>query len=233
MDRDGYDRRWRRPRSGRNRTETTPASSNLFDRTRQPIEFGRVLTLSDGVFAIALTLLVLSLDVPDGLNTSDLYTELLTLSPMLVAFLVSVGIIALFWFSHHEMFAEVQRVDTRLIWMNVGYLSLVVLVPFVQRLQGDYPLEAIVYVLYASVLGLLNFTDLWMHKYIYQANLLRTRWSKRRYRSEMLRGITLTSGFLLSIPLAFVLLNWTILIWIVLLPADHLVKRLTLGNDRD
>lgn len=233
MSHDGYDRRWRGPRSGRDRGETPSSGGICFDRTRQPIEFGRVLTLSDGVFAIALTLLVLSLEVPDGLTTGDLYAELVKLSPMLVAFLVSVGIIALFWFSHHEMFAEVQRVDTRLMWMNVAYLSLVVMVPFVQRLQGDYPFESIVYVLYASVLALLNFVDLWMHRYIYWNNLLRKKWSPRRYRTEMLRGIALTSGFLLSIPLAFLLVNWTIVIWILTLPADQLVKRMSMGAEGD
>jgi uncharacterized membrane protein len=233
MERGVYQKpRWR-PGVRRRQADDTPTHGNRFDRTRQPIEFGRVLTLSDGVFAIALTLLVLSLEVPPGLKTGELYSELINLSPMLVAFLVSVGIIALFWFSHHEMFAAVQRVDSRLMWMNIGYLGLVVMVPFVQRLQGDYPFEAIVYVLYAAVLALLNFVDLMMHNYVYRADLLRKRWSPRQYRTEMLRGITLTSGFLLSIPLAFVLVSWTIVIWILMLPLDTLVKRWSTGSTPD
>jgi uncharacterized membrane protein len=222
---EGYDRGQRRRSISRSWVANGSPGSGLYDRDRDPGEFNRVLTLSDGVFAIALTLLVLSLEIPAGLSTSDLYSEIVNLSPMIVAFAVSVGIIALFWFSHHEMFAHVQRVDGRLMWMNIAYLALVVTIPFVQRLQGDYPMEAIVYVLYASVLAILNFVDLWMHRYIYTAGLLRKQWSPGRYRTEMLRGITLTSGFLVSIPLAFVLVNWTIVIWILMLPADEIVKR--------
>ena len=200
-------------------------TAELYSRDHHPVEFGRVLTLSDGVFAIALTLLVLSLEVPTGLPPGELGGELLNISPMMVAFLVSVGIISLFWFSHHELFAEVNRVDHRLMWLNVAYLGLVVMIPFVQRVQGDYPLEPIAYVIFASVLALLNFLDLIMHRHVYRKRLLDRQWSRRRYRTEIRRGIVLTTGFLISIPLSFLLVNFTIFLWILLIPIDQLVKR--------
>ncbi len=227
MERQGYDRGHRRTRQRRDGSSDHPDGneSRYYDRTRNPVEFSRLLNLSDGVFAIALTLLVLSLEIPPGLDTSDLYSELLNVTPMLVAFLVSVGIIALFWFSHYEIFAGVQKIDGRLMWVNFGYLSLVAMIPFVQRLQGDYPFEAVVYMVYASVLALLNMLDLWMHRHVYRAELLKKQWTPRQYRTEMLRGMTLVIGFLISIPLALVLLNWTIILWILLIPADNLVHR--------
>ena len=197
----------------------------MFDRNAHPMEFNRLLTLSDGVFAIALTLLVLSLEIPPGLTSGEISRALLDQSPMLLAFVISVGIIALFWFSHHELFAEIRRFDPLLMWLNFAYLSLVVLIPFVQQLQGNYPLEPIVYVLFGGVLALLNLLDLALHEIVHRRALLNVQWSHRRYRTEIARGFVLTGGFMLSIPLAFVLVNYTILIWVLLIPIDQMVKR--------
>ena len=220
------DRKQRRVRAMfRSRQETADEAIDAYDRDKHPAEFNRVLALSDGVFAIALTLLVLSLDVPPGLTSGELGSALQDQAPMLLAFAVSVGIIALFWFSHHELFSEVQRIDSPVMWLNFVYLSLVVLIPFVQQLQGTYPLEPIAYVLFALVLAVLNLLDLVMHELVYRRKLLGRVWSDRRYRTEIARGFVLTGGFLLSVPLAFVLVNYTILIWILLIPIDQFVKR--------
>lgn len=221
--------RWRRmrPPASRDcgdRNSSSQSSDESFDRDVHSVEFARLLNLSDGVFAIALTLLVLSLEIPSGLSTGNLTRELLDISPMLVAFLISVGIIALFWFSHHELFAEVQRIDQSLMWQNFGYLSLVVIIPFVQRLQGDYPFEPISYVLFAGVLALLNFLDLVMHRHVHTRSLLTQPWSPERYRTEILRGIVLTTGFLMSIPLSYVMVNLVVIMWVALIPIDRYVK---------
>jgi uncharacterized membrane protein len=202
-----------------------PGSALRFDRDAHPVEFGRILNLSDGVFAIALTLLVLSLEIPSGLASGQLGYELLQITPMLSAFIVSVGIIGLFWFSHHELFAEVQRIDGRLMWLNIAYLSIVVLIPFVQRVQGEYPMEPIAYVIFASVLALLNLLDMILHRYVYRNEILTVQWSKARYATEIRRGMVLTSGFLVSIPLAFLLVNFTVVIWVAMVPLDQFVKR--------
>lgn len=231
--------RRRKPVIGRRRTphgvSEHPAEHEapaLYDRDRHPVEFGRLLTLSDGVFAIALTLLALSLQVPTDLSAGELGGELVGISPMLVAFLVSVGIIALFWFSHHELFSEVQRLDHPMMWLNFAYLSFVAIVPFVQRVQGDYPLEPISYVIIAAVLAMLNFLDLVMRVYAQRKRLLRIQWAEQRYRTEINRGIVLTAGFLISIPLSFVLVNLTIVVWILMIPLDRILQKRSLREAR-
>jgi uncharacterized membrane protein len=208
------------------RSNAGPVSSVTgYDRELNPNEFSRVLTLSDGVFAIALTLLVLSLEVPSGLSRRQFRSELIELSPMVLSFAISVGVIALFWFSHHELFAQLQRVDHRLIGINIVFLSLVVLVPFAQRLQGTYPLEPLAYVIFAGLLATLNVVDTLMHREAHNRGLLTRAWSSGRYRTEMQRGIVLTSGFLVSIPLAFVFVQLAVVVWILMLPVDQLVAR--------
>jgi uncharacterized membrane protein len=211
--------------SDRTDREPSVSTEGVFDRFRDPVEFSRLLTLSDGVFAIALTLLVLSLEIPPELSSGAFGDALVDISPMLVAFLVSVVLIAIFWFSHHELFAEVARIDHPLMWMGVAYLGLVVLIPFVQRVQGNYPFEPIVYMMFAGLLALLNLVDLSMHWHVYRRRLLHVQWSEDRYRTEMKRGQILVAGFIISIPLALVLVNLTILIWVALLPLDRWVKQ--------
>ena len=94
---------------------------------------GRLLALSDGVFAIAMTLLVLSIPVPELGNrvTNQQVTEaVLNLAPNLTAFAVSFLIVGNYWRAHHRNFRRGERVDERLLWLNLLVLLFVCLVPF-------------------------------------------------------------------------------------------------------
>src|SRR5919197_4827802 len=94
---------------------------------------GRLLALSDGVFAIAMTLLVLSIPVPelgDHPPNSQVTQAVPNLAPNLTAFAVSFIIVANYWTAHHRMFRRGERVDGRLLWLNLIVLLFVCLVPF-------------------------------------------------------------------------------------------------------
>jgi uncharacterized membrane protein len=177
------------------------------------------------VFAIALTLLVLSLAIEPGLPAGELGAAVIELLPMINAFAISVALISIFWYSHHELLAVVQGVDGRFMVLNVAYLSLVVLIPFVQQVQGNYPFEPLAYVMFAAVLAALNFVDGYMRRYAYVKRLLTVQWTKMQYQVEMIRAAVLTCGFTASIPLSFLLVNWTVAIWVIMLPIDQLVAK--------
>jgi uncharacterized membrane protein len=94
---------------------------------------GRLLALSDGVFAIAMTLLVLSIPVPelgDHPQQWRVAAALLDLVPNFVAFGVSFAIVGNYWTVHHRIFQRGQRVDRRLLQLNLIVLLFVCLVPF-------------------------------------------------------------------------------------------------------
>ncbi|HET9164030.1 MAG TPA: TMEM175 family protein [Solirubrobacterales bacterium] len=76
-------------------------------REENEIEFGRIVAFSDGVFSIAITLLVLNLTVNKGLSAADLTSELFDLWDNLLAFALSFAVIGRFWVVHHRFFAEV------------------------------------------------------------------------------------------------------------------------------
>jgi uncharacterized membrane protein len=126
----------------------TPATESIADQSQ---EVARIAAFSDGVFAIAITLLTLQLEVP---RSGDLGQNLIDLGPYFLAFVISFLVIGLYWVAHHRLFAIVVRYDSRLIWLNLLALFFIVLLPFTTSLiaeHGDQPLGVIVYA--ASLAG--------------------------------------------------------------------------------
>ena len=120
---------------------------------RETVEFTRIVAFTDGVFAIAITLLVLSLEVPASIKGPDLHEFLVESWPQFFAYFLSFAVIGRFWISHHEVFSLLHDFDRRLLVLNLVYLSLVVLIPFPTELLGDYGDRTDPVVLYAAVVG--------------------------------------------------------------------------------
>ena len=118
-----------------------PNSRDHAKSTTQEKETARVEAFSDGVFAIAITLLVLEIKVPrlgQGASGHDLLDTLLDLWPSFVAFLGSFLAILIMWINHHGLFKLVNRVDSRLFFANGLLLMLVSFVPFPTAVLAEY-----------------------------------------------------------------------------------------------
>jgi TMEM175 potassium channel family protein len=120
---------------------------------RETVDFSRIVAFTDGVFAIAITLLVLSLEVPSDLPGSELRDFLADSWGQLFAYFLSFAVIGRFWIAHHAYFAMLHSFDARLLVLNLAYLSLVVLVPFPTEILGEYGDRTDAVLLYALVLG--------------------------------------------------------------------------------
>lgn len=110
------------------------------DRTRF-FSMGRVEAYTDGVFAIAATLLVLDLTTSEfGRIDSDrdLWAALWELADNALAFAVSFALLSMLWIIHLRQFRELARADTVLLWLNSARLLFVVLIPFTTMLVADY-----------------------------------------------------------------------------------------------
>jgi uncharacterized membrane protein len=101
-------------------------------------EFSRVANLSDAVFAIAMTLLVLTLDVP-RVPPDRLAEALVDRIPQLIAFVVSFALVANIWWAHHKHMALLGSLEPGLIVINLAFLGGVALVPFPTALIGGSP----------------------------------------------------------------------------------------------
>jgi uncharacterized membrane protein len=115
----------------------TPASG-LLERTHDP---ARVLALSDGVFAVVITLLVLEIHVPELTQGHSLAEALEEVRPSFNAFVVTFILTGMYWVGHRDLFALIRRTDRGLVWLNILYLLPVCLLPFGASLLGPYGRE--------------------------------------------------------------------------------------------
>jgi uncharacterized membrane protein len=183
---------------------------------RESVEFARIVAFTDGVFAIAITLLVLSLDVPSGLAGADLHDFLVDSWAQFFAYFLSFAVIGRFWISHHEVFSTLLDFDRRLMALNLAYLSLIVLIPFPTELLGDYGDRTDAVVLYAAVIG----TSALLSSLIVRASLSRghVRPELRGEAAQMARRILWPAiVFYASIPVAFLSPVAGQLVWVALL----------------
>jgi uncharacterized membrane protein len=132
----------------------TPAPGH---RARTAHHFGknRIEALADGIFAVAMTLLVLDVKLPgDELFTSSagLLARLLSVEHTYVIYLISFVVLGMFWVVHHAQFHFVRSVDHTLLWINLAFLFVVTAVPFSTDLLGDHHNLRLPYLIYGFAL---------------------------------------------------------------------------------
>jgi uncharacterized membrane protein len=183
-------------------------------REGNEIEFSRIVAFSDGVFAIAITLLVLALDIPEHLGGESVGEALWDQRENLLAYALSFAVIGRFWIVHHRFFSEVTGFDGRLLWLNILYLAWVVLIPFSSKVLGEHGGETATVVLYAANLSGVVLTGMWMMADAHRAGLTST--ARASHREQRLRSLYIATVFLASIPVAFVAPSLAPFMWFAL-----------------
>jgi uncharacterized membrane protein len=194
-------------------------------RAENEVEFGRIVAFSDGVFSIAITLLVLNLGIEKGLTEGQIDSAIWNLREDLLAYGISFAVIGRFWLVHHRFFSEVEAFDGRLIGLNMLYLGWIVLIPFSSEVLGEYGGTTTAVVIYSVNLALVVLLGQVMSAYARRRRL--TKIGDRAHREAQIRGAYIAGIFLLTIPLAFVSPGLATLLWLVLFldPASRLARR--------
>lgn len=109
----------------------------------------RILFFSDAVMAIAITLLVIDLRLPENLRESGLGAALLKLWPSYLGYLLSFIVIGNYWLSHRRLFRPIRRYDDRLCWLSLLFLFFIALLPFSTRLIGLFPMSRTAFAVYS------------------------------------------------------------------------------------
>jgi uncharacterized membrane protein len=136
------------------------------DATDHPLE--RMVFFSDAVFAIAITLLVIEIHVPDlthQASDADHWEALAHLIPNFVGFLLSFAVVGLFWTGHHRAFALARRFDSRILRWNMMLLAVIAFMPFTTAYLSANINERVPSVVYSSTMLLaaaLNLKVNWM-----------------------------------------------------------------------
>lgn len=123
----------------------------------------RLVVFTDGVMAVAITILVLDLKIPEGLDAGAFRTALDGFWHGFLCYVLSFVVIGVLWIAHHTQFTYIRRTDPLLLWLNLFFLMSVALIPFVTSLMSDYdgPLPTALYALVLMVSCLLLATGWW------------------------------------------------------------------------
>jgi uncharacterized membrane protein len=136
----------------------------------------RLAALSDGLFAVAMTLLVLDLRAPaaEAIHSEqDLLTALLALTPRLVPYLMSFLTLGIFWLGQQTQLDRLARSDRDLAWLHIAFLCAVSLVPFSTALLAEFITYRVALVVYWSNILLLGLLLLWTWRHATRAKLVK------------------------------------------------------------
>lgn len=192
-----------------------------------PVGLARIVAFSDGVFAVAITLLVLAIDPPKLTNEQarhELADKLFDTSAQVFVYFFTFALIGLFWIGHHRFFSEVRDFDTGLMALNLVYLSLIAFLPFPSSVYGDHSEVEAAVVFFAASMGVIGLVDAVMLYYAGRRGLLKRRFMQD-WRSSLWRNLVVPAVFFGSIPIALVaptVAPWT---WLVLFPITRFPLR--------
>lgn len=195
-------------------------------------EFGRFTAFTDGVVAIAMTLLVLNLELPqpgpdENRATIDLFSQVGEISEQLGAFVLSFVIVGFYWMQHHRFVAQLKAVDFPMLVWTLGFLLVLVLVPFESEIIGEYPDNEQAIVLYAGWFVAFGVIDVLGYLLALKRNLLAETHTPAMIRFYIAVRLNAPTIFLLSIPLAYLVGNeWAMTSWFLIWPVALLIDRL-------
>ena len=141
-------------------------SSQLHSELKKEFQLERLILFSDAVFAIAITLLVIEIKIPEipeaSVTDNALLHKLAELIPKFIGFFISFLLIGQYWVVHHRMFGYVINFTDKLIWLNIFFLLTVALMPFSTGFYSEYVrfktmTPVIFYTANVAALGLVNF----------------------------------------------------------------------------
>ncbi len=140
-----------------------PSTAHATGEVRTRVN-NRIIGFSDGVFAIAITLLVLAIDVPTNLTSQEVSSFLWEALPQVLIYAASFMVIGTFWLRHHHMFHMCRAVDGRMLVLNLVFLAFVSLLPFPSDLLGEVPSASTV-IAFCAVAGAATLCEfgLWRH----------------------------------------------------------------------
>jgi uncharacterized membrane protein len=191
-------------------------------------EFSRVLNFSDALYAIAMTLLVVGIDVPD-LTDSDSVGELADVLEddlgSFISFVISFAVIGRYWLAHHAFCSRLAAVDAGLIRITLVYLMFVAFLPFPTGLLGNYFDNPLAIVVYAVAVAAVSGIEAVLVSHAQRHGLFERSMPDDVFKYGLRLSLSPLAGFLLSIPLAFVSTTVAVLAWFLPVPYQVFEER--------
>ena len=178
----------------------------------------RLERLTDGVFAIVMTILVLEITIPHISQTQvsiELPKELIELWPALLSYAISFIILGFFWISHDDQFHYIRRVNRPLLGLSIFYLMFIALIPFSASLLGEFGNQQFSIFVYGTNLIICSFWNYLHWWYATRNHLLVDKDLDQSFiRRELGRYSISIFMYIIAILLAFVNINLSILLFV-------------------
>ena len=190
----------------------------------------RLDALTDGIFAVAMTLLVIELRLPESLsraNSSEFAQALAHLSPRFIGWIISFGVLSLFWWGQTRAFHYVKHVDGGLVTRNLLLLAFASLLPFASAVSGAFALLLGAQIVYSTVMVLLSISALlvwrylWRHPELCEPPMPTSAYLEARFRMGALIVISLV-----AIAIAAVLPSGGNIAFMLMMPAGRIGRRI-------
>ncbi len=200
-----------------------------YEGSSQYMDTKRLETLVDGIFAIAMTLLVLGLAVPQingPLSNVAVQNAIYNLLPNFISLVVSFILLSIFWKIHHRIFKQIKMMDGTLLWINVIWLLFIVLVPFSTTLTGEYgqfPISNVIFNL--NILGIAVLLYLNWH-YANRSNFIHEKVNADQITFTKRINLSFIIIAILAILLSFIIPQWSSIVYLFTIPLEMILKGL-------
>lgn len=212
----------------------------IISKTENPEKYfakDRIVTLVDGIFAIAMTILVLILTVPEinpPVTDAALQAALVKLVPLVTSMVLSFILLALFWNIHHRIYTKIKSVHGPLLWVNLIWLLFIVLMPFSANLNGSYGhLTTSSAIFNINMIGISSLLYLNLHM-ITHDNFLHGKEDLESLESSKKSTLIFLMISIIAFILSFITPGYSTLIYILIIPfelRDHVFKnRINIHN---
>jgi uncharacterized membrane protein len=208
-------------------SKSPSAEKKPYNTEQNRLGLERLMFFSDAVFAIAITVLVLEIRLPTGVDVAsnqELLNILGGLWTKYFAYLISFWVIGRYWINHHRKFLYIKRFDHQLLSYNLLLLMVIAFIPFPTEVMSENGNQT-ASIFYASIIALagLLLALLWHHA-THNHNLIDFHISKQQVWREMAGPIVIAALFIFSIGIAFINAGLVRLFWLLIIPATLLIN---------
>jgi uncharacterized membrane protein len=195
-----------------------------------PLSIHRIEALSDGIYAVAMTLLVIDLKLPaEELihNNDELITAVALLFPKFLSWIISFFVLAMFWYGHHRTFTQVRHVTGALATLMISQLAFVSLMPFCSALSGEFASAIFSQSFYSVNMSVLAIFALVIARYVYRhPELSSTPMPLNFYRATRFRMLGLLVTGALAIGLAMLAPRFGNMMYMLMAPIMRISRHI-------
>lgn len=191
------------------------------------IRLEHVIAFSDAVFAFAITLMALTIDIPglsSNLTETQLVESLFEMSSQVESYVLSFFIIALFWVSYHQVFNHIKDSYLSMVYLNLLFLLLITLLSISTSLVINFDSYRVAYLIYYGVVIAASTLLVVIWWYAIRINAVGENLHPMFKKGLFIQLLILPLVFLLSIGVSFINLNVAQYFWLIIIPLSIYIR---------